>query len=102
MRRAALFSLALHVLLLGGLALWVASPRALPDAADQGVKVELVMLERAGSGTPTAPVPPAPQTPPQPPEPAPPPKPILSPPQPDAEMPLAAGTGTVATTSGRC
>ena len=64
--RAALASLTLHGLVLAIVVLWLAGPRSLPDAADQGTKVELVMVEKAGGGPPASAVPPAPVTPPQP------------------------------------
>src|SRR5271163_769013 len=59
MLRTAAASLALHVLLLGGLGLWMDGRSASQDGADQGVKVELVMLEKAGAGPPSSPTPPA-------------------------------------------
>ena len=64
--RAALASLTLHGLVLAIVVLWLAGPRSLPDAADQGAKVELVMVEKAGGGPPASAVPPAAITPPQP------------------------------------
>ncbi len=69
--RAALASLTLHGLVLAIVVLWLAGPRSLPDAADQGTKVELMMVEKAGGGPPASAVPPAPVTPPQPTPPAP-------------------------------
>ncbi len=63
MLRAASASLALHVLLLGGLGLWMGGKSASRDIADQGVKVELVMLEKAGAGPPSSPTPPTPPAP---------------------------------------
>jgi len=59
MLRAASTSLALHVLLLGGLGLWMGKS-AIHRSTDQGVKVELVMLEKAGAGAPSSPTPPTP------------------------------------------
>ncbi len=64
--RAALASLTLHGLVLAIVMLWLAGPRSLPDAADQGTKVELLMVEKAGGGPPASAVPPSPVTPPQP------------------------------------
>lgn len=63
MLRAASASLALHVLLLGGLGLWMDGKSAREEAADQGVKVELVILEKAGAGPPSSPTPPTPAAP---------------------------------------
>jgi periplasmic protein TonB len=63
MLRAASASLALHVLLLGGLGLWMSGKSAVQHNADQGVKVELVLLEKAGAGPPSSPIPPIPPAP---------------------------------------
>jgi len=63
MLRAASASLALHLLLLGGLGLWIGGKSGNQHDADQGVKVELVMLEKAGAGPPSSPTPPTPPAP---------------------------------------
>jgi protein TonB len=67
--RAALGSVALHGLVLACVVLWL-GPHALPEDADQGAKVELLMVEKAGGGPPTSAHPPAP-VPPHPPTPSP-------------------------------
>jgi protein TonB len=63
MLRAASASLALHVVVLGGLGLWMDGKSADQHRADQSVKVELVMLEKAGAGPPSSPTPPTPPAP---------------------------------------
>jgi len=63
MLRAASASLTLHVLLLGSLGLWMDGKSAVQRNADQGVKVELVMVEKAGAGPPSSLTPPTPPAP---------------------------------------
>ena len=55
MLRPASASLALHVVLLGGLALWMVGRPGDPGDDEQGVKVELVLLQTAGAGPPSSP-----------------------------------------------
>ncbi|HEX5325094.1 MAG TPA: energy transducer TonB [Acetobacteraceae bacterium] len=90
MRRSALASLALHGLLLAPMGLWLTGGR-LPEAAEQGIKVELVMLEQAGSGKPlnhaSPPAQPAPIVPAAPARPTPPPSPAMNLPLPPPPPP---------------
>ncbi|MGH7156369.1 MAG: energy transducer TonB [Acetobacteraceae bacterium] len=58
MQRAALVSAAAHAVVLLSFAIWFAAPSPLPEAPDQGIKVELVLLETRGAGKPAQQAPP--------------------------------------------